>query len=117
MGVVEGSCRCARWHQIRDWSIGDNAQTGGCRVTSIPLHAAGELLAGCLGAVAGAVVVIEVPHLVRSGLGLESLPSSGLVLDALTIAVMVGVPFPAVGGLTLALVRARVDRGSEKPTR
>lgn len=76
-----------------------------------------ELLAGCLGAVAGAVAVIEVPHLVRSGLGLESLPSSGLVLDVLAIAAMVGVPLLAVGGLTLAIVRARVDRGSEKPTR
>jgi len=61
--------------------------------------------------VVGAVSVIEVPHLVRSGLGSEALPSGGLILDVLTIAVMVGVPFLVVGGLTLVLVpRGRTRR-------
>jgi hypothetical protein len=64
-----------------------------------------ELLAGCLGAAVGAVAVIEVPHLVEWVL--EGLPDSGLVLEAVTIATIVGVPFLVVGGITLAFAQAR----------
>jgi hypothetical protein len=76
-----------------------------------------ELLAGYLGAVLGAVGVIEVPGV------LERLPSgdvqiAALTIDALTIAALVGVPFLVVGGLTLVIARARAGHvRPEAPTR
>jgi hypothetical protein len=75
-----------------------------------------ELLAGCLGAAVGAVAVIEVPHLVEWVL--EGLPDRGFVLEVVTIATVVSVPFLVVGGITLTLAQARGGRvGPTAPTR